>query len=64
MHHNIFHRPGITDLDVLRKQAHKRLNNRFGDPETTTIHFHAHGEKCNDECTEYGKETDDGEARS
>jgi hypothetical protein len=40
---------GVVDASVIHKQAHKRANDdRY--PEPTAVHYHKHGEPCNEQC--------------
>jgi hypothetical protein len=46
--HNMFYDPARLDLEVIKKQALERSSDRrfTNNPPVVLIHFHRHGESC------------------
>lgn len=43
--HQYWHREGSTDVEVMRRDAHARLNDKVH-PEESIIHYHDKGTDC------------------
>jgi hypothetical protein len=50
--HHAYVIPNVVDAAVVREQAARRLRDKYN-PEESTVHYHRHGEHCDERCEVY-----------